>query len=96
MIAGLEPWAEQAVAVGSGLAIGALVGLERGFTLRGQQEGRRVAGVRTFTLLGLASGVSGLLAATQPIAAAIIVAAMLAYLAIAYAPRLKEIGRAHV
>lgn len=94
MIAGLEPWAEQAVAVGSGLAIGALVGLERGFTLRGQQEGRRVAGVRTFTLMGLAAGVSGLLAATQPIAAAIIVAAMLAYLAIAYAPRLKAKGDA--
>ena len=94
MIAGLEPWAGQAVATGAALAIGALVGLERGFTLRGQQEGRRVAGVRTFTLMGLASGVSGLLAATQPIVAAIIVAAILGYLAIAYAPRLKAKGDA--
>jgi len=94
MIAGLEPWAQQAVAVGAALAIGALVGLERGFTLRGQQEGRRVAGVRTFTLMGLASGVAGLLAATQPIVAGVIVAAMLGYLAIAYAPRLKAKGDA--
>jgi uncharacterized membrane protein (DUF4010 family) len=94
MIAGLEPWAQEAVRVGAGLAIGALVGLERGFKLREQQEGRRVAGVRTFTLMGLASGVAGLLAATQPIAAGVIVAAMLGYLAIAYAPRLRAKGDA--
>ena len=94
MIAGLEPWAQQAVAAGAALAIGALVGLERGFTLRGQQEGRRVAGVRTFTLMGLGSGIAGLLSATQPIAAVVIIAAMLGYLAIAYAPRLKARGDA--
>jgi uncharacterized membrane protein (DUF4010 family) len=94
LIPGLEPWAGQATAVGTGLAIGALVGLERGFTLRGQREGRRVAGVRTFTLMGLGAGVAGLLSASQPIVAGIIVAAMLGYLAIAYAPRLKAKGDA--
>jgi uncharacterized membrane protein (DUF4010 family) len=94
MITGLEPWVQQAIAVGSGLAIGALVGLERGFMLRDQQAGRRVAGVRTFTLMGLAAGVAGLLSETQPIIAAVIVAAMLGYLAIAYAPRLKAKGDA--
>jgi uncharacterized membrane protein (DUF4010 family) len=94
LIAGLEPWAQQAVAVGCGLAIGALVGLERGFTLRGQQEGRRVAGLRTFSLMGLAAGVSGLIAASQAMVSAIIVAAMLGYLAIGYAPRLKAKGDA--
>ena len=94
MIAGLEPWAQEALRVGSGLAIGALVGLERGFKLRTQKEGRRVAGVRTFSLLGLASGIAGLISATQPITAAIIVLAQLAYLAIAYAPRLKAKGDA--
>ena len=94
MIAGLEPWAQQAIAVGSGLAIGALVGLERGFMLRGQQDGRRVAGIRTFTLMGLASGVAGLLSKTQPIIAAVIVAAMIGYLALGYAPRLKAKGDA--
>ena len=94
MIAGLEPWAQEAVRVGAGLAIGALVGLERGFTLRTQRAGRRVAGMRTFTLMGLASGIAGLMAAAQPAVAAIIVAAMLGHLAIAYAPRLTAKGDA--
>ena len=39
MIAGLEPWAQEALRVGAGLAIGALVGLERGFKLRDQKAG---------------------------------------------------------
>lgn len=94
MIAGLEPWAADAVRVGSGLAIGALVGLERGFKLRDQKAGTRVAGVRTFTLLGLCGGIAGLLAAAQPLVAAAIIAALLGYLAIAYAPRLKAKGDA--
>ncbi len=94
MIAGLEPWAQDAIRAGSGLAIGILVGLERGFKLRGQPEGTRVAGVRTFSLLGLAGGIAGLIAAKQPIAAGAIVVAMLGYLAIAYAPKLKAKGDA--
>jgi uncharacterized membrane protein (DUF4010 family) len=94
VIAGLEPWAADAVRVGSGLAIGALVGLERGFKLRDQKAGTRVAGIRTFTLLGLGGGIAGLLAASQPIVAGVFVAAMLGYLAIAYAPRLKAEGDA--
>jgi uncharacterized membrane protein (DUF4010 family) len=94
MIEGLEPWAQDALRAGTGLAIGALVGLERGFKLRDQREGHRVAGVRTFTLMGLAAGMAGLLSSNQPLAAAAIVAAMLGYLAIAYAPRLKAKGDA--
>ena len=94
MIAGLEPWAREAVGVGAGLAIGALVGLERGFKLRNQQEGRRVAGVRTFTLLGLGSGLAGLIALRQPFASVAMIAAMLGYLAIAYAPKLTAQGDA--
>ena len=94
MIETLEPWAQDALRAGTGLAIGALVGLERGFKLRDQREGHRVAGVRTFTLIGLAAGISGLLSPTQPLVAAVIVAAMLGYLAIAYAPRLKAKGDA--
>ena len=89
MIAGLEPWAQDALRVGSGLATGALIGIERGFNLRGQREGTRVAGVRTFSLLGLGSGVAGLFSAAQPFAAGAILVAMLGYLAIAYAPKLK-------
>lgn len=94
MIAGLEPWAQDAVRVGAGLAAGALIGLERGFNLRGQKEGTRVAGIRTFSLLGLASGIAGLVSESQPLAAAALVAAALAMLAIAYAPKLKARGDA--
>ena len=94
MIAGLEPWAAEAVRVGAGLAIGALVGLERGFKLKDMKEGTRVAGVRTFSLLGLGAGIAGLIAAAQPAAALALIAAMLAYLGIAYAPRLTAKGDA--
>jgi uncharacterized membrane protein (DUF4010 family) len=94
MISGLEPWAQDAVRVGSGLAIGALVGLERGYKLRTQKEGTRVAGVRTFSLLGVASGIAGRIGEAQPLAAGAIVAATLGYLAIAYAPKLKAKGDA--
>lgn len=94
MIAGLEPWAQDAVRVGAGLVTGALVGVERGFKLRDQKEGTRVAGVRTFSLLGLGAGIAGLLGRVQPLASAAIVLAMLAYLAIAYAPRLTARGDA--
>lgn len=89
MIAGLEPWAQDAVHVGTGMAVGALVGLERGFKLRAQREGTRVAGVRTFTLLGLGSGIAGLVSSSQPFVAGAIILAQLAYLGMAYAPKLK-------
>ena len=92
MIAGLEPWAQQALSVGSGLIAGVLVGLERGFKLRDQKEGHRVAGVRTFSLLGLGAGIAGLISLAQPFAAGAIIFGMLAYLAIAYAPKLKAKG----
>ncbi|MFA7441094.1 MAG: MgtC/SapB family protein [Sphingomonadaceae bacterium] len=49
------------------LAIGLLVGLERGWKSRDEQEGRRAAGFRTFALTGLLGGVSGIVAdATHP------------------------------
>ena len=44
------------------IVVGLLIGLERGWALRERGEGQRVAGVRTFLLLGIAAGVSGLLA----------------------------------
>jgi uncharacterized membrane protein (DUF4010 family) len=94
MIAGLEPWAQDAIRVGTGLAAGALIGLERGFKLRNQQDGTRVAGVRTFTLLGLGSGIAGLISEDQPFAAGVIILAQLVFLAIAYSPRLKTKGDA--
>ena len=94
MIPGLEPWAQEALGAGVGLAIGALVGLERGFKLRKQKPGTRVAGVRTFTLIGLTGGLAGLVGHRQPVAAAIILVGLIAPLAIAYAPRLMKQGDA--
>jgi len=50
------------------LAIGLLVGLERGWHSRAEEEGRRAAGFRTFALSGLLGGVSGAIAgATDPV-----------------------------
>lgn len=43
------------------LAIGFLVGVERGWKRREDEEGSRVAGLRTYTLIGLLGGISGLL-----------------------------------
>jgi len=42
-------------------AAGLLIGLERGWVLRDGAEGSRIAGVRTFTLLGLGGGIAALL-----------------------------------
>jgi uncharacterized membrane protein (DUF4010 family) len=41
------------------LAIGLLIGLERGWQLREEAEGERTAGLRTFTLTGLLGGICG-------------------------------------
>jgi len=42
--------------------IGLLIGLERGWKRRDAAEGSRIAGIRTFTLVGMFGGVTGLLA----------------------------------
>jgi len=54
-------------------ACGLLIGLERGWTLREGPAGSRVAGIRTFTLLGLSGGITALLPAAL---AAILLAAL--------------------
>ena len=65
-----------------------LIGIERGFDLRGLQAGTRVAGVRTFTLLGLVSGLAGLAGHLgQPLAAGALVGGAAAVLAVGYAHR---------
>jgi uncharacterized membrane protein (DUF4010 family) len=46
------------------LAVGAVVGLERGWRDRERLEGGRVAGLRTFALLGLLGGVLGVLSSS--------------------------------
>ena len=39
------------------LGVGLLIGIERGWTSRADDEGKRVAGIRTFSLIGLLGGV---------------------------------------
>lgn len=48
--------------LGVALAIGLLIGVERGWSERGEQEGSRIAGVRTFALIGLLGGSAALVA----------------------------------
>jgi len=95
MIDGLDTWAQQGLRVGVGLVVGVLVGLERGFKLKDMADGRRVAGVRTFSLLGLAGGIAGLLGSMgQGIVSAVLMVGAIVMLAIAYAPRLTAEGDA--
>jgi len=48
--------------LGVALAIGLLIGLERGWRARDRVEGMRVAGLRTYGMIGLLGGLSGILA----------------------------------
>ncbi|HEV8408273.1 MAG TPA: DUF4010 domain-containing protein [Sphingomicrobium sp.] len=78
----------QALPLMTALACGLLIGIERGFTLRRERQGTRVAGVRTFTLLGLLSGLAGFLGSLgQQLAAGALVTAAAAVVAVGYAHR---------
>jgi len=85
----MAPWVSEALAVGTGLLAGVLIGVERGWKLRGEKAGTRVAGVRTFSLLGLAGGIAGLIGLRQPLVGAGIAAAAATLMVIAYARELK-------
>ncbi|MEO7504493.1 MAG: DUF4010 domain-containing protein [Sphingomicrobium sp.] len=86
----IQPWAEEALRIGAGLAAGALVGIERGWKLKGEKSGMRVAGIRTFILLGLTGAIAGLIGARgQPFVAGSIAAGAAALLTIAYSKALK-------
>lgn len=79
---------EQYLAVGAAIAAGLLIGIERGWNLRHARDGSRVAGVRTFTLLGLLAGLAGLIGSGgQMLVAGALVTAAAAILAIGYARR---------
>jgi uncharacterized membrane protein (DUF4010 family) len=83
-------WYWQALSIATALACGLLIGIERGWKLKEQKPGSRVAGVRTFSMLGLGSGIAGLLGALgQPIVAGALAVGAVALMVIAYAPVLK-------
>jgi uncharacterized membrane protein (DUF4010 family) len=86
--------ADQALALGAALAAGLLIGIERGWRSRGDPEGSRVAGVRTFSLLGLTGGVAGLLArGGYGLAGGALVLGAAAILAAGYVRRVRQDGR---
>ncbi|MES1993303.1 MAG: DUF4010 domain-containing protein [Pseudomonadota bacterium] len=62
------------------LAVGLLIGLERGWQSRTLAEGERIAGLRTFGLLGLLGGVASLL--SEAFGGGILVAMILAVAAV--------------
>ncbi len=67
------------------LALGLLLGFERGWSARDQPEGSRVAGLRTFGLLGLLGGMAGVMfAATGPVVPALLVSGAVIALVIGY------------
>lgn len=59
--------------LGMALALGFLVGIERGWKQRDEAEGERVAGLRTFALTGLLGGLAGL---SLPLAGPLFLAVM--------------------
>ncbi len=66
-------------------AVGLLIGIERGWTLRTRKDGQRAAGVRTFVVLAIASGFAGILAQAQTEMISIaIIASLGLIIAIAY------------
>ena len=87
----LTGWYWQALSVATALAAGLLFGIERGWKLREQKPGSRVAGVRTFTMLGLGSGIASLLGTVgEPVVAAAIAVGMVAIMVIAYSRQLTD------
>ena len=87
-------WTAQAGQLVAAFAIGLMIGLERGWKLRGTEEGQRVAGIRTFTLLAVSAGIAGLLADLgYEIVAGVVVAGAAAVIAIGYARSVGDSGR---
>lgn len=76
------------------LAIGLLIGVERGWSSRGEAAGSRVAGLRTFGLLGLLGGLAGVVGRwVTPIVAVVLLAGAVATLVLGYLRGMQADGR---
>ena len=72
--------------LGAGIAAGMMIGIERGWRLRREKPGTRVAGVRTYTLLGTGGSIAGVLGQIiHPIVAAIFASGLVGLLVLAFA-----------
>lgn len=91
MIAAVLALIAPAVPLLLALALGLLIGIERGWSQRNEARGTRVAGIRTFALLGLTGGLAGEAGRlVAPLLASIIIAFAGAVLLIGYAASLKR------
>lgn len=74
------------------LLLGAIVGLQRGWDAREQKSGERIAGIRTFALIGLLGGLSALLAEEVTVwAFPVLLLSVVATGIVAYSQRLDHI-----
>ena len=77
--------------LGVALALGLMIGVERGWSTRTREEGKRVAGVRTFGLMGLLGGLWALVGMwAGEVVLAVAFAALAALLFVAHAQMLKR------
>lgn len=70
--------------IGLALALGLLVGVQRGWAQRHAIDGRRFAGVRTFGLTGLTGGFAGAFKLGEPVLSAVILAASAGLIVLGY------------
>lgn len=90
----MDLW-QQSIGVAGAFACGILIGIERGWTQRKEPAGSRVAGIRTFALLGLAGGIAGSLAGQgASLAGGALLAGAVALLILGYSRSLRESGDA--
>ena len=73
------------------LLLGALIGLQRGWKARERKSGERIAGIRTYALIGLLGGIAALLAEQLTTwAFPVILASLIAVALVAFSRRLAE------
>lgn len=72
------------IKLATALALGLLVGLQRGWVQRRAAAGTRFAGVRTFGLFGLAGGIAGVAQPAAPALAAVVLSSAAALIVLGY------------
>ncbi len=78
----------------AGAAAGLLIGIERGWRQRDRESGARVAGIRTFTLIGAMGALSSLIAdVVSPLLAAVPLAGMVALLVVMFLRDARDSGQ---
>ncbi len=80
--------------LGIALALGLLMGTERGWHKREASEGSRVAGIRTFGLIALLGGITALLTeATNPVVAGMVFSGFAILMSVSYWVTVRDPGR---